>query len=274
MSEQRPLHRLFDLSWMDLCRGSSLEVREEVDLSHKQQFLDLTLVRQGSGPLPRLPDGFEQLATHNLVTFKSHQETLDRRALWELVGHLVNYTKQVSPSVDQLLPESDFRCFAVCVRWPHNLAQEVELKLVRPGVYDVLGFGLTIRVIVIHQLPQAEQNAMLLLFSAREEALRYARDHYRPRSKETSTLLYELFLAYEEDPEMSQKLEEFVRQSIDDLLAKLPPEKRLEGLSPEERLEGLSPEERLEGLSADELRQTLEAIQKRLNGNGQSSRPG
>src|SRR5579883_1566373 len=103
MSEQRPLHRLFDLSWMDLCRGSGLEVREEVDLSHKQQFLDLVLVRTGAAPLPRLPDGFEELAAHNLVTFKSHQEALDGWALAELVGHYVNYRKPSSPSRDELL---------------------------------------------------------------------------------------------------------------------------------------------------------------------------
>jgi hypothetical protein len=141
----------------------------------------------------------------------------------------------------------------------------------------VQGFDLTIRVIVVHQLPQEEQNAVLLLFSAREELLRYAREHYQPRSKETSTLLYEVLLAYERDPEMSQKLEQFVRQSIDELLAKLPPEERLKGLSPEERLEGLppeerlkglSPEERLEGLSPEELRRTLQAIQRRLQANG------
>jgi len=60
---------------------------------------------------------------------------------------------------------------------------------------------------------------------------------------------------------------------IDELLAKLPPEKRLEGLSPEERLEGLSPKERLEGLSAEELRQTLEAARRRLQANGPSSTP-
>jgi hypothetical protein len=206
-----------------------------------------------------LPDGFEDLASHNLVTFKSHQETLDGWALQELVGHRVNYRKQASPSVDELLPEGDFRCFAVCVRYPHNLAQRLTLNPVRRGVYDVQGFDLTIRVIVVHQLPQEEQNAMLLLFSAREELLRYAREHYQPRSKETSTLLYELLLAYERDPEMSEKLEQFVRQSIDELLAKLPPEERLKGLSPEERLEGLSPEE---------LRRTLQAIQRRLQANG------
>ena len=59
---------------------------------------------------------------------------------------------------------------------------------------------------------------MLHLFSARQELLRYGKEHYRPRSTETSTLLHQLFKAYSEDPAMSEKLKEFVRQSIDELL--------------------------------------------------------
>jgi hypothetical protein len=91
MSEPRPLHRLFGLSWIDFCQGTALTVETELDLSLKQQFLDLVLLRQGSGLLPQpLPDGFEDLAAHNLVTFKSYQEALDCWALWELVGHFVN----------------------------------------------------------------------------------------------------------------------------------------------------------------------------------------
>src|SRR3954467_1712142 len=104
------------------------------------------------------------------------------------------------------------------------------LTPVRQGVYEVRELALCIRVIVVHQLPQTEHNAMLHLFSAKEELLRYGKDHYQPHSKETSTLLYELFLAYQEDPDMATKLDEFVRQSIDELLKKLPVEKRLEGI--------------------------------------------
>ena len=88
MSEQRPLHRLFGLSWIDFFHDTAIAVEIELDLSLKQQFLDLVLLRKGLEPFPRpLPDGFEGLAAHNLVTFKSHQEALDCWALCELVGH-------------------------------------------------------------------------------------------------------------------------------------------------------------------------------------------
>jgi hypothetical protein len=63
-----------------------------------------------------------------------------------------------------------------------------------------------------------------------------------------------------------QSLEEFARQTIDELLKELPVEKRLEllkavppeqlveAITPERLLKTLSPEQRVEGLSAAELR--------------------
>lgn len=279
MSEVRPLHRLFGLSWIDFFEGTSISVETEVDLSLKQQFLDLILIRKEPGPLPRpLPDGFEDLAGHNLLTFKSHQEALDCWALQELIGHYVNYRKQASPSFNDLLPETDFRLFAVSARYPLNLARQVELRPLGDGVYEVQGLGLRIRAIVAHQLPLQVHNAMLHLFSAREDLLRYGQQHYRPNSPETSTLLRDLFMAYGEEPDMSDKLKEYVRESIDKLLASLPPEKRLQGLSVEERLEGLPPEQRLQGLSAEEVLralppETVEAIARQLKTNGHSTKP-
>ncbi len=279
MSEPRPWHRLFGLSWIDFFQGTAIGVETEIDLSLKQQFIDLVLIRKGPGPIPRpLPDGFEDLAAHNLLTFKSHQEALDGWALCELVGHYVNYRKQSSPSLQDLLPETDFRLFAVCARYPHNLAQQVALTSLREGVYEVQLVTLRIRVIVVHQLPQEEHNAMLLLFSAREALLRYGQEHYRPHSQETSSLLYQLFKAYSEEPDMPDKLKEFVRQTIDELLASLPAEELRKRLSPEERLEGLPVEERLKGLSAEEViralpQETLEALARQLKANGPSSKP-
>ena len=261
MSEPRPLHRLFGLTWIDFFEGTAVSVETEIDLSVKQQFLDVALIRRVPEPLPRpLPDGFEDLAAHNLLTFKSHQEALDGWALCELVGHYVNYRKQASPSLNDLLPEMDFRLFAVCARFPQNLVQQVPLMPVREGVYDVHGFGLKVRIIVVGQLPQEARNAMLHLFSAREDLLRYGKEYYRPHSQDTSTLLYDLFNIYGEDPDMSDKLKEFARQYLQELLKKLPVEERVEGLSAEELIRALPPK-------------TLEAMAQQLKGNGSSSKP-
>jgi hypothetical protein len=274
MSEQQPFHHLFSLSWLDLLEGTCFAVEDEIDLSRRRQLVDLVLVRKESGDVPpRLPDGFEELAAHNLVTFKSHQEALDDWALEELISHYVNYRKQATPSKQGLLPAGDFRLFAVCIRFPHNLAQEVKLSPVRQGVYEVKVVARTIRIIVVHQLPLEEQNAMLLLFSASVERLSYGKEHYRPRSGESSTLLYELIKVYSEDPEMSAKLKEFFQKSVDELLNTLPPEELRKHLSREERLKGMSPEERLEGMSREELLALVEAAKRQLGDDGSPDKP-
>jgi hypothetical protein len=73
MSEPRPWHRLFGLSLVDFFRGLPVSVELEKDLSLKQQLLEVVILRKEAGALPcHLPDGFEDLAAHNLVTFKSY----------------------------------------------------------------------------------------------------------------------------------------------------------------------------------------------------------
>jgi len=107
-------HRLFGLLLTDFFTDSPYVVEMEKDLSLKKQLLDIVILRKTAGQfVDRLPDSFEDLTTHNLITFKSHQETLDDWAMKELTGHYVNYRKQESPSFDNLLPEDQFRLYAV-----------------------------------------------------------------------------------------------------------------------------------------------------------------
>jgi hypothetical protein len=274
MDELRPWHRLFGLSWSAFCSGTGLEVNPEKDLSVKQQLLDL-LLRRGPGPLPLpLPDGFDNLGDWNVVTFKSHQEALDGWALCELVGHYVNVRKQVSPSLKNLLPESAFRLYAVCVRLPHNLAQLVPLTRLQDGVYELQLVHLRIRIIVIQELPMQVQNAMLLLFSTRVEQVQYAREHYQPHTTEMTSLFYDLLKTVSEDPDMSELLKKYARERMKELLRDTPPEERLEGLTPEQRLEGLTPEQRLKGLSREELRALVEEAQRQMQANGPSTQSG
>jgi hypothetical protein len=279
MNDPRPLHRLFGLTWMDFFDGTDIAVEMELDLSLKQQFLDLVLIRKGRGPIPRrMPDGFEELAAHNLITFKSHHEALDAWALWELIGHFVNYRKQASPTLQDLLPENDFRLFAVCARFPQRLTERAELQVVREGVYEVQVFGLRIRIVVLGQLPEEEQNAMLHLFSAQEDLLRYSHAHYRPHSADTSSVLLQMCELYVEDQTMSERLKELCRQELEDFLRRMPPERLAKVLPAEERVKGLAAEERLKGLSADEVLKALppevaEEILRKIKANGASSNP-
>jgi hypothetical protein len=280
MAEQRPWHQYFGLCWVDFW-GTEATVDTEKDLSHKRQLLDLVFtLPPGTAPPHRLPDGFEDLGRYNLVTFKSYREALDGEALDELVGHSVNLRKQASPTMQNLLPPGDFRRFAVCVRTPHNLLQQVQLRRLGPGVYEARHFSGSLRVVVVNELPREEHNAMLLMFSAEEEVVDYAYHHYRPYSPEISTLLLQMINRYRlEGIPMPPTLQELAQRTIDELLKDLPPEKRLEGLpaeellkrlSPEKRLEGLSPEQRLAGLSPEQLKELEELARRRLENGGQT----
>src|SRR5437763_8893872 len=145
----RDWHRLFGLLLTDFFTGSPFTVEVERDLSAQQRFLDVVIVRRGPGRFAgRLPDGLDDLAAHNLITFKSHQEPLDGWALHELIGHYVSYRKLVSPAPQDLLPEATFQLYAVCARFPHNLAGQVPWDEQQPGVYRCRWGTATVRVVV------------------------------------------------------------------------------------------------------------------------------
>jgi hypothetical protein len=282
MDEQQPWHRLFTLSWVDFFQGLPVTVESEKDMSVKKQLLDVLLIRKEAATLDcRLPDGFEDLATYNLVTFKSHQEKLSDWTLKELIGHYVNLRKQVSPSMneDELLPEEEFRLYAVSARYPQQLAsRNVVLQPITEGVYGVQVLTSRIRLIVANQLPRQEHNALLHVFSIKAELLTYGIQHYRIRSGETSTLLLELLQRYQQEGIMPDMLKEFARETIDQFLKELPVEKRLEGLTAEQRVQGLSAEQRVQGLSAEQRVQglsveELQELVEKLKVNGESTKP-
>lgn len=143
----QPWHQLFGLAWIDFFRGTDIQVDTEIDLSQRQQYLDLSVTRKPGAVLPaKMPDGFENLGTYNLTTFKSHRETLSWWALMELLGHFVNHRKQFSPSMDDLIHEDEFRLFAVCARFPQTLSETIPWMMICPGVYETVALTRTIRI--------------------------------------------------------------------------------------------------------------------------------
>jgi hypothetical protein len=263
-------HRLFGLLLTDFFTGSPFAVELERDLSFKRQFLDVLIVRKLAGDFPgRLPDGLEDLAPHNLLTFKSHHEALDDWTLKEVTGHYVNYRKQVSPDLNELLPESDFRLLGVCVRFPQNLARDVDLQEVGQGVFDCRRGTDRIRIIVASRVSEAEHNAVWHLFSATPERVQAGAERYEMRSRDASTLLGNLFSNYKvEGFEMPYTMQDYRRDYVKEHLDELSPEERLKGLPAEERLKGLPPEERLKGLSQEELARLQKEAQRLLESGG------
>src|SRR5262249_14372432 len=158
------------------------------------------------------PDGLEDLALHNLITFKSHREALDAWAMKELLGHYVAYRKLVSPSPSELLPESRFRLYAVCARFPHNLSGQVPWQQRQAGVYDCRWGTDEVRVVVAGELPREAHNAPLHLFSASPDLVGFGSGAYQQRSETTSQLLGQLFEKFQgEGFAMSYTMEDFKR---------------------------------------------------------------
>jgi hypothetical protein len=68
---------------------------------------------------------------------------------------------------------------------------------------------------------------------------------------------------------MPDMLDQFVRETIDELLKKLPPEERLKGLPAAERVKGMTPDELLEALPPE----VLEGLRRKLQDKKQSPKP-
>jgi hypothetical protein len=159
-----------------------------------------------------------------------------------------------------LLPEDEFRLYAVCPRFPHNLAGQAVWEEKRPGIYQCRRGTDDIVVVVLRQLPQSAHNALWHLFSAAPEQVAFGVQAYRQRSEETSTLLHRLFEGYQKEGlAMPYTMADFRREYVKEHLKDLTPEEVLQGMPAEEilkvlpleeRLKGLPPEERLKGLSA------------------------
>lgn len=131
----RDWHCMFGLLVTDFFTGLPFDVDLERDMSKQQQFLDMVSVRRKSGTFNvRLPDGLDDMAVHNLITFKSYREALDAWAIKELLGHYVAYRKVVSTSPSQLLAENQYRLFAISARFPQNLSQQVPWRERQAGV--------------------------------------------------------------------------------------------------------------------------------------------
>ncbi len=275
----RDWHRLFGLLLMDFFTGSPIVVEVERDLSVQQQFLDVSIVRRGRGRfVGRLPDGLEDLRPHNLVTFKSHHETLDAWTMKELSGLDVAYRKFVSPSPSELLPANQFGLYTVAARFPHNLSQQVPWRERQRGVYDCTWGTDIIRVVVAGELPREPHNAPLHLFSAVPALVNFGRSAYQRCSTRSSALLEQLFGQLHEEGFAMYTMEDFAHDYAKKNFRRLTPEEQreaLELLSPEERrqvvqsmplkerrqvVESLPPEERLAGLSAAQIQQYLDGL--------------
>lgn len=248
-------HRLFGLAVTDFFADSLYVVELEKDLSLRQQFLDVVILKKQPGTFAgRLPDGLDNLAEHNLLSYKSFQEPLDDWTLDELLGHFVNYRKQVSSARSALLSKNAFRLYGVSTRFPQKLADQVALTQRQAGVYEVRWGTTQLRVIVLREVLQAERNALWLLFSGLREQVAYGATQYQTQATDRSTILNQLFEKYQlEGLNMPYTMEDFRRDYVRD---------HLDLLTPEEILQRLPMKEVLQQLPVEELKAYLAQLER------------
>jgi len=225
------------------------------------------------------------MGKHNLISYKSLHEPFDDRSADELIGHSVNYRKQVSPSLKELLPEEDFRLYAVCTRYPKKSAKKAVFKPVSEGVYDFAWGSRDIRLIVISVIAKKKRNAMWLMLGMAGESAGYGLSNYKGKLDEMSGVMECLFIRYRTKGiiKMAETLEEFrerMRQRgrelmmptpedivkafpAEEIFRVFPAEERLRGLPPDEIFRVFSAEERLRGLSPEEIRAYLKKLPKK-----------
>ena len=291
-----PWHRLFGIALTDLFAGRPWRVELEMELALKSQRLDVLIIERLTGQaatsdptdLADLPDGLDTLGAHNILTYKSAQESLDAWALDELIGHYVTYRKLVSypptagatatgptaidhtgaaapaPAHGRLRPAADFQLYAVATRQPTALLKPMHASARRstpwPGVYDLTWGHRTIRLIVLNAIADHPRNAPWELFASELTRVRYGLDHYQPREPVARLLRYHLAQVHRlEMPDMAYTLDDFKHDTWRLLIKDVPqltPEERaalLAQMDAEDRLRGLPAEDRLRGLPPEEV---------------------
>ena len=247
---------------------------------------------------PDLADGIQNLSLHNLLTYKGPGQSLQRWHLSEAAGFLVDYAKlefrgdwdplkenaidsvggaeeaEEEESDEWMLAREAFirdfiesgrgRVYAVSTHRPQwlNPKEENWQTELNPGVYELSGFDLPLRLIVPRAVDLTPKNALWHLLSGVPDRIKFGLDHCELKDRELFSMLKNQLERNfsKEGVIMPATVEDYRREWREELLAEATAEERLKGLSPKERLEGLKPKERLEGLTEEEIREAMKLL--------------
>ncbi|NOQ36170.1 MAG: hypothetical protein GQ569_09785 [Methylococcaceae bacterium] len=260
-------HRLFGIFLTDYFTDTPYSVELEKDLSLQQQFLDVVILHKEQGEFEGvLPDGLENLNQHNLLSYKSMRESFDVWAINELIGHYVNYRKQLGG--EPLVAESEFNLYAVSTRFPQGLKNKLGFTELKQGVYE-LDLSVKIRLIVLSRIEKSEHNAVWHLFSNVLNKIDYGKKYYHVKSNPSSAvnLLYEYYQL--EGLEMPYTMEEFQKEvaqnhlrflTATDVLKEIPKEDFLKQIPKEDILKRIVEKDFLKQLSKEEITRYLQQL--------------
>ncbi len=171
-------HDLFGVVIANQIRGLPYTLEIDYNVARSDQRIDLLLKKNiPAAPAPILPDGFENLQEHNLLSFKSFQEPMDAYAIFELCCYGFLYMKMITEKGKEKWPLPNLGLYAIATRRPVQLFKVTRLKFhkLKSGVYDVECGTSDVRLIVINELKQESQNSNLLLLSNNEKQIEYGK---------------------------------------------------------------------------------------------------
>jgi len=171
MPEQIKWHRLAGLVLQPLFDQLGCETQIEVDLSLKEQRVDIIVIQRKKGKvnfsqLPRVYwEIFAELNAHNLISIKSYSESFTAESLEEFYGHLTNYRK-----VNQVASE-EVNLYAIVYHYPRDLFRAFEGSDFLTVIKEKEIFDLELSPLkrVRFVITQETDNPVLGLFSGDEE---------------------------------------------------------------------------------------------------------
>jgi hypothetical protein len=242
------------------------KVEEEVPVGQKPLQIDLLLLRKQEGELPEqarraLAGLAEYLNEYTLVELKSPSDTLRAGDFQTFLAYALLYRAQNQP----LLETGRMHLVVVAPRLTQPYREELRLLGVtareeRPGAWSLKGGAACHRTWLLETEGLAGlEHPLLTLFSPeflRHGPQTYELLHQGGYNEMVSYMVQQMGQFRLRGQEFAMQhlgTEDEMYKVLDDLIATLPPERRMAGLSPEQRLEGLTPEQR------EQLRKLLNA---------------
>ncbi|MCP4347826.1 MAG: hypothetical protein GY795_20175 [Desulfobacterales bacterium] len=230
-------HRLWCLMMSPVFERLGCETTVELDLSSKPQRLDMVVISGPEAPHydeldPSYYEGFENLNTHNLISFKSFREVFNATALEEFYGYFTSYRK------DRNISEKDkgtVNLYAVTHHFPQKLFAPFQgtkfLRCIREKrIYELGGILTPVRFIIT----RGNTHPVMGLFSddpGQITASRRILEEDRWLLREVSSYLRKLFDYYfKEGFDMAYTKEMFIKEHYPEWHEKIQAAKK-EGIS-------------------------------------------
>ncbi len=275
-------HRIAGTLFSHCVENHPYEVDVDFDVARTEKRIDILIVKKAEDANPPvIADGFDNLQTHNLITFKSFQESMSVHALEELICYFKLYQTSERASDERRIDPDQIRLIALATRYPRKMMKRkwIGKKKIKNGVWDLMYGGTPIRLIVIQKLKLEKQNANILLFSSKKAQVQYGKANHSLGDSRYLGLMSKLFIRFslggldmgklydwswegvsKDIRENEQLLQGFLSGLGAEKVTKfLPPKEVLNQYTPEQRLQDVPVEDRLKGLSEAEIEKLIQA---------------